>query len=81
MLRSLIVIAKIIMEESEKFKKEQALQKLEALEKSIKIKDQQTIDALLKELGNDRIPLENYIKVIDSKVSFKLYIEDNTEEE
>ncbi|PTX58591.1 hypothetical protein C8N46_11382 [Kordia periserrulae] len=69
------------MEESEKFKKEQELKKLEALEKSIKINDEKKIQELLNEIDSDVISLENYIQVIDSKVSFKLHIENNTEEE
>lgn len=69
------------MEESEKFKKEQELKKLEALEKSIKINDKKKIQELLNEIDSDVISLENYIQVIDSKVSFKLHIENNTEEE
>ncbi|WP_114901254.1 hypothetical protein [Kordia sp. SMS9] len=69
------------MEESEKLKKEQELKKLKALEKIIKIKDQDKIKELLNEIGSDSVSLENYIKIIDSKVSFKLNIEINNEEE
>jgi len=69
------------MEESEKLKKEQELKKLKALEESIKIKDQDKIKELLNEIGSDPVSLENYIQIIDSKVSFKLNIEINNEEE
>lgn len=69
------------MEESEKSKQENILKKLEALEKSIKIQDEQTITELLKAIGSNKVSMKKYIVAINSQVSFSLSIENNNEEE
>ena len=69
------------MEESEKSKQENILKKLEALEKSIKFQDEQTITELLKAIGSNKVSMKKYIAAINSQVSFSLSIENNNEEE
>ena len=69
------------MEESEKSKEKIELKELEALEKSIKFQDKQKIIELLIAIGSSKIFMKKYLAVINSQVSFKLTIENNSEEE
>ncbi|MBC8753990.1 hypothetical protein H2O64_04860 [Kordia sp. YSTF-M3] len=69
------------MEESEKSKKENTQQQLDALEESIKFQDQKEIQELFKKMDVDDIPFDMYVEAINKQLSFKVSFEDVIDEE
>ena len=65
------------MEESKRAKEQEAFKKLLEREQHILQEDQQTIQALWAQLGKEKIDLANYLKEINSQLSFDLRIEDD----
>jgi len=74
------LVARLNMKESEKSKQRTELEKLKALEKSIRTQDQAEIQKLLKEIGESKVSLKAYLELTNTKLSFDLSIENSEEE-